>query len=112
MSLTDDEAYQQAREVFKVFAVQKGLADFRWLTLPPLDEPSAKRGVELDAKLKGMLEEATTRGENEGVNPLNDLLKMIGADLDNAPPANRAATMIVDPKQDWVTKQVQMTLVR
>jgi hypothetical protein len=37
---------------------------------------------------------------------------MIGADLDNAPPANRAATMIVDPKQDWVTKQVQMTLVR
>ncbi len=112
MSLPDDEAYQQAREVFKVFAVQKGLADFRWLTLPPLDEPSAKRGVELDAKLKGMLEEATTRGENEGVNPLNDLLKMIGADLDNAPPANRAATMIVDPKQDWVTKQVQMTLVQ
>ncbi|MEP0924367.1 caspase family protein [Leptolyngbya sp. ST-U4] len=109
MSLPDDEAYQQAREVFKVFAVQKGLADFRWLTLPPLDEPSEKRGGELDAELKGMLEEATTRGESEGVNPLNDLLKMFGAD---APSATRAATMIVDPKQDWVTKPIQMTLVR
>jgi hypothetical protein len=113
MSLPDDEAYQQAREVFKVFAVQKGLADFRWLTLPPLDEPSAKRGGELDAELEGMLEEAVTRGEEpEGVNPLNDLLKMMGADLDNPPEVTRAGTIVVDPKQDWVTKQVQMTLVR
>jgi hypothetical protein len=112
MSLPDDDAYQQAREVFKVFAVQKGLADFRWLTLPPLDKPSEKRGGELDADLKGMLEEATTRGENEGVNPLNDLLRMIGADLEQPPEAIRAATMVVNPDDDWVMKQVQMTLVR
>lgn len=117
MSLPDDEAYQQTKETLKVFAVQKGLADFRWLTLPPLDEPQAPRGAKLNEELEKMEEEVTTRSldegkEPEGINPLNDLLKMIGADLENPPPATRAATMVVDPKQDWVTKQVQMTLVR
>ena len=116
MSLPDDEAYQQAREVFKVFAVQKGLADFRWLTLPPLNELQAPKGAELEKELKDMEEEVTRSPdggeEPEGINPLNKLLKMIGADLGNPPEATRAATIVVNLKDDWVTKQVQMTLVR
>ena len=38
MGVPDDPAYKQTTEILKVFAVQNGLADFRWLTLPPLDK--------------------------------------------------------------------------
>jgi hypothetical protein len=109
MSIPDDDAYQQTRESLKLFAVQKGLADFRWLTLPPLDEPPESRGAKLEEEL-----ERTTRslGEPEEVNPLNDLMKMIGADLDKAPNYTRAATVVTDPKQEWVTKQLQILVKR
>ncbi|WP_017302027.1 caspase family protein [Nodosilinea nodulosa] len=110
MSLPDDDAYHQAKETLKVFAVQKGLADFRWLTLPALDEPPATRGAALEESLGG--EATRSLGEPEGINPLNNLMKMIGADLVNAPNVTRAATMVVDPKQDWVTKQVQILIER
>ncbi|MBD2025815.1 caspase family protein [Leptolyngbya sp. FACHB-711] len=110
MSVPDDEFYQQTKETLKVFAVQKGLADFRWLTLPPLDEPQEPRGVELEQSLEA--ENAVTRGEAEGINPLNQLLAAIGADLDNAPQVTRAATMVVDPRQEWVTKQIQIVVER
>ncbi|NJO40766.1 MAG: caspase family protein [Cyanobacteria bacterium RU_5_0] len=109
MSLPDDNAYQQAREIFKVFAIQKGLADFRWLTLPALDEPPEPQGAKFDDELT----EVVTRGEEpEGINPLNNLLKMIGADSDKAPNVTRSAIPVVDPKQDWVTKQVQLVVKR
>jgi hypothetical protein len=110
MSVPDDEFYQQTKETLKVFAVQKGLADFRWLTLPPLDEPQEPRGSELEQALAA--ENAVTRGEAEGINPLNQLLAAIGADLDNAPQVTRAATMVVDPRQEWVTKQIQIVVER
>ncbi|MBD2023973.1 caspase family protein, partial [Leptolyngbya sp. FACHB-711] len=110
MSVPDDEFYQQTKETLKVFAVQKGLADFRWLTLPPLDEPQEPRGAELEQALEA--ENAVTRGEAEGVNPLNQLLAAIGADLDKAPQVTRAATMVVDPRQEWVTKQIQIVVER
>ncbi|MEO1068469.1 MAG: caspase family protein [Cyanobacteria bacterium J06638_6] len=110
MSLPEDEAYRQAKETLKVFAVQKGLADFRWLTLPALDEPPEPRGAALDESLQG--EVTRSLGEPEGINPLNNLMKMIGADLANAPNVTRAATMVVDPKQEWVTKQVQILVER
>jgi len=114
MSIPDDEAYQQTKETLKVFAVQKGLADFRWLTLPPLDAPSEKRGANLEAELDHAVKGEAKRsiGEPEGVNPLNNLLAMIGADLDKVPNVTRAATMVVDPKQEWVTKQVQIVVER
>jgi hypothetical protein len=114
LSLPDDEAYTQTQEKLKIFAVQKGLADFRWLTLPSLDEPPASRGAELEAELFQGFGEAATRsiGKSEGINPLNDLLKMIGADLDQAPNVTRAARIVVDPKEEWVTKQIQILVKR
>lgn len=110
LSLPEDDAYHQAKETLKVFAVQKGLADFRWLTLPALDEPPETRGAALEESLRG--EVTRSLGEPEGINPLNNLMKMIGADLANAPTVTRAATMVVDPKQEWVTKEVRILVER
>ena len=113
LKVPDDAAYEQTKETIKVFAVQRGLADFRWLTLPPLDEPSETRGAKLDEALEEVVTRSATRGEEpEGINPLNNLLKMIGADLDKVPNATRSASVVVDPRQEWVTKQVQITVER
>ena len=113
LKVPDDAAYEQTKETIKVFAVQRGLADFRWLTLPPLDEPSETRGAELDEALEEVVTRSTTRGdEPEGINPLNNLLAMIGADLDKVPNATRSASVVVDPRQEWVTKQVQILVER
>lgn len=113
LSIPEDQAYGQTKETLKVFAVQKGLADFRWLTLPPLDEPGESR-AELEETLDDMIRGEVTRslGEPEGINPLNDLLKLIGADLDKVPNVTRAATVVVDPKQEWVTKEVRIIVER
>jgi len=109
LSLPDSVEYAEATESFKIFAIQKGLADFRWLTLPPLDEQPETKGVSLDEGLKGMVEELSAkRGEKEEINPLNALLSTIGADLKKAPNATRAAAVVLDPKQEWVTNQVQV----
>jgi len=113
LKVPDDAAYKQTKETLKVFAVQRGLADFRWLTLPPLDEPSETRGAKLDEALEEVVTRSATRGEEpEGLNPLNNLLAMIGADLDKAPNATRSASVVVDPRQEWVTKQVQIVVER
>jgi Caspase domain len=115
LRLPDDNAYETARETLKVFAVQKGLADFRWLALPPLDEPPTPRAAELEHGLDHIFyNENVTRGmsQPEGINPLNDLLKMIGADLDKVTETTRSASVVVDPKQEWVTKQVQIMVER
>jgi len=113
LKVPDDDAYKQSKETIKVFAVQRGLADFRWLTLPPLDEPSETRGAKLDEALEEVVTRSATRGdEPEGINPLNNLLAMIGADLDKAPNATRSASVVVDPKQEWVTKQIQIVVER
>ena len=106
----EDKAYAHTTETLKVFAVQTGLADFRWLILPPLDEIPAQRGTQLNDELQSR---STTRGGNaEGVNPLNELLSMIGADLDKAPNQTRSAVMVTNPKDEWVTSQVQITVKR
>jgi hypothetical protein len=113
LQMPDDHAYERAKETFKVFAVQKGLADFRWLILPPLDELPEKKAAKLEEELRDIVEATTTRGsESEGINPLNDLLKMIGADLDKTPNATRSASVVVDPRQEWVTKQIQVVVER
>lgn len=110
MSIPDDITYQQTRETLKVFAVREGLADFRWLILPPLDKPLVSRSAELESALAEFVKRSV--GEPEGVNPLNNLLKMIGADWEQAPNVFRAATVVVDPKQDWMTKQVRILVRR
>jgi len=113
LRVPDDDAYEKTKEIIKVFAVQRGLADFRWLTLPPLDEPSETRGAKLDEALEEVITRSATRGEApEGINLLNNLLAMIGADLDKAPEATRSASVVVDPRQEWVTKQIQITVER
>lgn len=110
MQVPEDEAYTHTTETLKVFAIQTGLADFRWLTLPPLDEIPDPRGTRLKDEL---CSQSTTRGgEAESVNPLNALLSMIGADLDQAPQLTRAAVMVTDPKDDWVTCQIQIVVKR
>lgn len=82
--------------------------------LPPLDEPSQTRGAKLEEELEEAVKGVVTRsmGEPEGINPLNNLMKMIGADLDKAPTSTRSASMVVDPKQEWVTKQIQIMVER
>ena len=109
LSVPDDAAYEQSQEILKVFAVQSGLADFRWLTLPALDKPPVTRGA-VDEELAEVATRSITRGAPEGINPLNDLLKMIGADLDQAPNVTRSFSVVVDPRQEWVTKQVQIVV--
>jgi hypothetical protein len=110
MQIPADGAYDQATETLKVFAVQTGLADFRWLTLPPLDEIPQPRGAALEEGLSG---QGTTRGGlGEGVNPLNQLLSMIGADLDQAPNQMRSAVLVTNPKDDWVTHQLTIVVNR
>jgi hypothetical protein len=109
LRVPDEDAYEQSKETIKVFAVQRGLADFRWLTLPALDEPPTTRGTKFDEALT----EVVTRGEEaEGINPLNNLLKAIGADLDKVPNATRSVSVVVDPRQEWVTKQIQIVVER
>ena len=110
--LPEDRQYKEARETLKVFAIQNGLADFRWLTLPPLDEHFTSKGTSLNEGLKKMIDEPVTRGvEPESINPLNNLLAAIGADLDQAPSNTRAARIVTDPKNEWVTQQIQIVVL-
>jgi hypothetical protein len=78
--------------------------------LPPLDQPLETKAAKSDQELAIVTRSA--RRESEGINPLNNLLAMIGADLDKAPNVTRAATVVVDPRQEWVTKQVQIGVER
>jgi hypothetical protein len=107
-----DDASERVKETVKVFAVQKGLADFRWLTLPRLDQLQEPRAGKLKQELKAVTEYITRGKEPEGVNPLNNLLEMIGADMDQAPNTPRSVTVVVDPRQEWVTKQIQVVVER
>jgi hypothetical protein len=121
MSLPEDESYIQVKETFKMFAVQTGLADFRWLTLPALDQPLERRGAQrFDAQeirrdgSRVVLDPNPVRGMKPSpvANPLDALMKMIGADLEQAPQVTRSATIVVDPQQEWFTKQVQISIRR
>jgi Caspase domain len=108
-ALPSGENYKQAKETLKLFAT-KGLADFRWLNLSPLDEEIDRKG-NLDKDLAQKLE-GVTRGEAQRVNPLNALLATVGADLENAPTVTRAMVCDPDPNAEWVTKQIQLTIDR
>ena len=101
--LPDGEAYKQAKETLKLFAT-RGIAQFDWLTLPALDEDLGKRG-NLDQELDNV---ANQKGL--GINPLNQLLGTIGADLDTPPPEARKVRSKPTPNAEWVTKQVTFTL--
>jgi hypothetical protein len=85
----------KGKEIYKVFATIRD-NDFRWLELPPLNEEIGKRSAEL----------------KRGDNPLGNLLAAMGADVKEKPFITRASTPIFDPTQEWITKEVQFTLVR
>ncbi len=103
--LPDGEAYKQAKETLKLFAT-RGIAQFDWLTLPALDDDLGQRG-NLDQEL-----EKVANQKGLGINPLNQLLGTIGADLDNPPPEGRRVRSKPNPNAEWVTKQVTFTLTQ
>jgi len=103
--LPDGEAYKQAKETLKLFAT-RGIAQFDWLTLRALDEDLGQKG-NLDEELENV---ANKKGL--GINPLNQLLGTIGADLDNPPPEGRRVRSKPNPNAEWVTKQVTFTLTQ
>jgi Caspase domain len=92
--LPKTERYNQARETLKVFATI-GKNDFRWLELPSLDEEIASKA-----------------GLYRDESPLGKLLAAVGADVDEPPFRSRRAVPIVDPSQEWTTKEIQISIVR
>lgn len=84
--------YESAIETIKVFGTL-GSADFEWLTLPALDQV--------------ILPRSATRSLGS---PLSNLLEAIGGDIANQPTLTRAAVRVPDPNQEWVTKQIQITV--
>ncbi|MEP0924385.1 caspase family protein [Leptolyngbya sp. ST-U4] len=101
--------YEGAVETLKLFATAQ-IADFRWMRLPALDNafPSEQsRGLKRDAR--GMPEKIQPKGENSPpMSRLNELLAMIGADVDNPPlPTTRAERVF---GTDWATKSLHFTV--
>jgi len=85
--------YEQAKETLKLFAT-RGPADFRWLKLPSLDQ-----------EIKGHSQ--ATRGLK---NAFSKLLEAIGDDPNARPSLTRAAVYEPDPKAEWITQQIQITI--
>ncbi len=104
------EGYEQAKEILKLFAT-RGEANFQWLTLPSLDQQIQSRG-NLNQELENKIEEMRSRGLEPSINPLNNLLTSLGADVDDPPQVFRKAVVEYDPNADWVTKQIQFTVER
>jgi len=106
------ESYEQGRETLKLFAV-KGLANFKWLTLSPLDEKQQSRGnlnLELENKKEELARKGVKRGEELIVNPLNNLLATIGADIDEPPKVIRSFRRKPNSNAEWATKAIQVTI--
>jgi hypothetical protein len=100
------EEYQDKKEVIKLFAT-RGIANFKWLELPSLDEDFGKRGLELDESLQQVADaKGPTRGEPV-ISPLNKLLSQIGADVDEPLSVTRAVRPKPTPNADWIVKFVE-----
>jgi Caspase domain len=84
------EGDKEGADIFKVFAT-KDAANFRWLTLPPLDEPFLSKG-----------EKGITRS---GLNPLDELLSSFAAEH-----PTRTANPVAFSSNDWTTMQVTINL--
>jgi WD40 repeat protein len=103
------EYYQQAREILKLF-VTRGIANFQWLILPPLDEQLSNRGGNLNEELQQIAERrGATRGEKPQISPLNQLLSQVGADVDKPPTLTRAF-YDPDPNAEWLTRSIVITV--
>ncbi|MGL4503785.1 MAG: hypothetical protein ACRCU2_32290, partial [Planktothrix sp.] len=89
--LPNTEKYNQAEETLKVFATLRP-NDFRWLELPSLDEEIVSRA-----------------GLSRDDSPLGKLLTALGAEI---PELTRAAVPIIDPSQEWTTKEIKITILQ
>jgi hypothetical protein len=89
MSLSQGD--NEGTDIFKVFATV-GQPDFRWLELPPLDQPIPK---------------SATRGLKVPSNLLEELLATIGAD-NQLRETKKAGRVYADPSRGWTTKQVRV----
>jgi Caspase domain len=102
----EGDNYQNKLEKIKLFAT-KGIANFKWLNLPPLDEEAGTRGVNLNLELQQIVEtRGVTRGAKLRVSPLNQLLSQIGADVDEPPQISRSVKPKPTPNADWITKTI------
>ncbi|MEG4805387.1 caspase family protein [Microcoleus sp. ARI1-B5] len=91
--LPESKEDEQASEILKLFAT-RGPANFRWLRLPSLDKKIERH-------------HEATRGSQSA---FGKLLEAIGEDPNISPSLNRAAVYEPDPKAEWVTKQIQITI--
>jgi len=104
----EGDNYQNKFEKIKLFAT-KSIANFKWLTLPPLDEELGKKGVSLNQELNQISEtRGVTRGETTPISPLNQLLSQIGADVDEPPQISRSFRPKPTPNADWITKIIEI----
>jgi Caspase domain len=110
-ALPEGENSKQATETLKVFAT-RGLANFQWLALPVLNVELGQKGDNPEQQLKKKAEECATKGVSSNISPLNNLLSIIGADVDNAPLLTRAMLYEPNPNADWLTKQVTFTITQ
>ena len=97
-NIPEKEGYEQVKETFKLF-VTRGLANFQWLHLPPLDQDFQRRG-NLNQELKNR------RGK---ISPLNQLLSVVGSDLEEPPTLTRAS-YDPEPNAEWLTTSIQVTV--
>jgi hypothetical protein len=86
------DGYTAGRDVLKVFATV-GSTSFRWLELPPLDQPVARS--------------QSLRGRSPA-NPLEELLSAFSADR----PPTRDLTPAAYPSQEWTTEQAALDVTR
>lgn len=89
----EGKGYERAKEILKLFAT-RGPANFRWLRLPSLDQEikrhhEASRGIQ---------------------SAFGKLLEAVGEDPNVSPSLTRAFVYEPDPKAEWVTKQIQITI--
>ena len=91
--LPDIEGYETSIERLKLFAT-RGQANFKLLTLDPLDERPRSRSI--------------SRGIHS---PFGQLIEAMGTEESNdTSKLTRAAIRIPDPTQEWATKEIKITI--
>ncbi len=107
----EGKEYEPAKETIKLFATHRS-AGFRWLTLPSLDWKSeAHHEATRDLQSAfGKLQEAV--GEDPNVSPSLNRGAVYEPDLNVSPSFNRKSSFVYepDPNDEWVTKQIQITI--
>lgn len=109
----DTASYDLVRETLKLFAT-RGLANFHWLKLPPLDQPFQSKAREMEQELADKAKTTKgPKGEKLPISPINQLIALVGADLVNPPVLKSIrAEYVSDPNADWVTKSITVTVKR